>query len=100
MLVEHMERMLRSTNAVLEFEDLRFRLSKVEDRAERTAMLNRMTAILQDEIQRTERSLDAARRDSRLGYEWEMDYIYTPYVLSEKLGVLRANLQRLPAYGK
>lgn len=34
---------------------------------------------------RTRASLETARRDSRLGYEWENDYFYTPYVLVEKL---------------
>ena len=37
-----------------------------------------MTRILKEEMARTIDSLETARRDSRLGYEWEQDYIYTP----------------------
>lgn len=38
------------------------------------------------------------RRDSRLGYEWEQDYFYTPHVLREKLAQLRQVLDvELPA---
>lgn len=98
LLAEQIQRMMRSEAAILEFEDIRFHL-KTSDGSERKRMLDRMAAILRDEIARTEASLEAARRDSRLGYEWEQDYIYTPYVLEQKLALLRETLQRqLPAY--
>ena len=44
-------------------------------------------------------SLETARRDSRLGYECEMGYVYSPYTISEKLRVLHETLeQQIPAY--
>ena len=51
-----------------------------------------MEIIVQDEIVRTELSLLAVTRDSRLGFQFEQDYVYTPYSLKEKLGVLRETL--------
>jgi hypothetical protein len=42
--------------------------------------------------------LETARRDSRLGYQWETDYIYTPEVIEEKLKLLRLTLDhQIPA---
>ena len=52
-------------------------------------LLDRMESIVRDETERTEFSLLAATRDSRLGFQYEQDYVYTPYSLKEKLGVLR-----------
>jgi hypothetical protein len=99
LLAEQIQRMMRSEAAILEFEDIRFRLAKTSDVTERRPILDRMAAILREEIARTEASLEAARRDSRLGYEWEQDYIYTPGVLEQKLELLRETLQlQLPAY--
>ena len=51
-----------------------------------------MENIVRDEIIRTELSLLAATRDSRLGFQFEQDYVYTPYSLKEKLGVLKETL--------
>jgi hypothetical protein len=99
LLAEQIERMMRSDEAILEFEDLRFRLHHAPDQAEKQHMLDRMTVILSDEIARTQSAFETARRDSRLGYEWEQDYFYTPHVLEEKLAQLREVLDReLPAY--
>lgn len=99
LLAEQIEHMMRSDAAVLEFEDLRFRLHQTTDKAEKNRMLDRMAAILRDEIPRTQSAYETARRDSRLGYEWEQDYFYTPHVLEEKLAQLREVLNReLPAY--
>ncbi len=99
LLAEQLQRMMRSDQAILEFEDLRFNLDKTSGRAARARMLDRMSAILKDEIARTRASLETQRRDSRLGYEWEQDYFYTPYVLEEKLKLLRVTLvQQIPAY--
>ena len=101
LLAEQLQRMMRSDQAILEFEDLRFNLAKTSERAERARMLGRMSAILKDEIARTQASLETQRRDSRLGYEWEQDYFYTPYVLEEKLKLLRVTLdEQVPAYRK
>jgi hypothetical protein len=101
LLAEQLQRMMRSDQAILEFEDLRFHLDKTSGRAARSRMLLRMSAILKDEIARTRASLETQRRDSRLGYEWEQDYFYTPYVLEEKLKLLRVTLdQQVPAYRK
>jgi hypothetical protein len=98
-LAEQLQRMMRSDQAILEFEDLRFKLSKTEDKSGQRRMLDRMAAILKEEIARTAASLEAARHDPRLGYEWENDYFYTPYVLEQKLKQLRHALGvQLPAY--
>ena len=62
-------------------------------------ILGRMKEILRDEIERTERSLVIAERDSRLGYECEQDYVYTPYVLREKIRLLKDALNnQVPSY--
>jgi hypothetical protein len=99
LIAEQMQRMLRSDEAILEFEDLRYRLHHTEDRDKQKQMLDRMTKILQAEITRTQSSFETARRDSRLGYELEQDYFYTPSVLQEKLAQLHEVLEKeLPAY--
>jgi len=99
LVVEQMQRMLRSLHAVLEFEDLRFRLAKTTDKKAAGKLLDRMREILLQEQQRTRSSYETARRDSRLGYECEQDYVYRPYVLNEKLRLLRETLEtQLPAY--
>ena len=92
LVVEQMQRMLRGLHAILEFEDLRFRLAQTNDAAEAATMLDRMEAILKQELKRTRQSWETARRDSRLGYESEMDYVYTPMVLQEKLDLLQETL--------
>jgi hypothetical protein len=99
MIAEQLQRMMRSDAAILEFLDLRYRVNHTDNREEQKKMLDRMTAILRDEIPRTQAALETAHRDSRIGYEWENDYFYTPYVLQEKLGQLHEVLeQELPAY--
>lgn len=99
LLAEQIQRMMRSEQALLEFEDLRFRLARSQNPGEQGGFLDRMTSILKEETVRTEAALETARRDSRLGYEWEQDYIYTPYTLEEKLAVLRTGLvDQIPAY--
>lgn len=93
--------MLRSDQAILEFEDLRLKLVKSEDRAERVRMVDRMTAILKDELERTAAARETQLRDSRLGYEWEQDYFYTPDVLAEKMNQIRGVLrEELPGFRK
>ena len=101
LLAEQLQRMMRSDEAILEFEDLRLRLEKAEDPASRMHTLDRMTAILKEELARTQAARDTQLRDSRLGYEWEQDYFYTPDVLAEKIQQIRATLDReIPAYWK
>ncbi|NOY42976.1 MAG: hypothetical protein GXP26_14215 [Planctomycetes bacterium] len=98
-VAEQMQRMLRSDQAILEFEDLRFTLTKTPEQDKKKQILQRMTEILRQEIARTEGSLVAAQRDSRLGYQFEQDYVYTPYVLTEKLRLLRETLnQQIPKF--
>jgi hypothetical protein len=86
-------RMLLSEHGVLEFEDLRLRLATATEGRESATLLSRMEEIARQEIARTELSLTAAGRDSRLGFQFECDYVYTPYSLREKLGVLRDTLE-------
>jgi hypothetical protein len=67
LLAEQIERMTRSSIAMQEFEDLRFRLEGSNDSSEQRDILKRMIAILHEEIDRTAVSLEATRRDSRFG---------------------------------
>ena len=58
-----------------------------------------MTEIIRSEIARTERALLAMNHDSRIGFQYEVDYVYTPYSMQEKLRVLQDTLDRqLPSY--
>ncbi len=99
LLAEQLERMMRSEVAVLQFEDLRFHLAQATLGAEQARLLDQMTALLKDEIPRTEAARETARRDSRLGYEWEQDYLYSPKIMEEKLKLLRKTLRdEIPAY--
>ena len=99
LLAEQIERTLRSTEAVLEFEDLRFQLANSNDSSYCLRLLDRMAEILKEEIIRTQASLKTAQRDSRLGYEWENDYIYWPEVIDKKLLLLQETLNdRMPSY--
>ncbi len=101
LLAEQLQRMMRSDQAILEFEDSRLRLAKTADAVEKTRIVNRMAAILREELARTRAARDTQMRDSRLGYEWEQDYFYTPDVLAEKIEQLRGVLDReIPAYRK
>ncbi len=60
-----------------------------------------MSKILVEEIARTEESYRTAQLDSRLGYEWGMDYVYSPMVIEEKLQVLHKTLEaEIPAHRK
>jgi hypothetical protein len=86
--------MLMSNHAILEFEDLRLQLAAEQGSQEEAALLDRMQDILREEIARTQLSLLAASRDSRLGFQFETDYVYTPYSLREKLGVMRETLEK------
>lgn len=99
LLAEHIERMMLSNAAMLEFENLRFHLAKTSDFGARTKMLDRMAELLEQELARTQASIETARRDSRLGYEWENDYMYWPEVLEKKLQLLKVTLaEKIPAY--
>lgn len=97
-VAEQMQRMMQSDHAVLRFEDLRFQLAKEQNSGERKNILDTMEKIAQDELARTELSLLAATRDSRLGFQFEQDYVYTPYSLQEKINVLKDTLNKqIPA---
>jgi hypothetical protein len=100
LLAEQIERMMRSEVAVLQFEDMRFHLAAATG-SEQSRLLDRMTALLKEEIPRTEAARETALRDSRLGYEWEQDYLYSPRIMEEKLKLLRKTLRdEIPAYGR
>ena len=94
-VAEQIQRMLLSDHAILEFEDLRLQLAAQHDRQKAAAILDRMETIVREELARTELSLIAAARDSRLGFQFECDYVYTPYSLREKLGSLRETRKQL-----
>ena len=97
-IAEQLHRMMKSDDAILEFEDLRLRFAAEQDAGKAASTLDRMERILRDEIARTELSLLAASRDSRLGFQFEQDYVYTPYSLREKLKLMRETLEKqLPA---
>jgi hypothetical protein len=94
---EQIHRMMLSSHTLLEFEDLRLQLASEEDPQKAGTILDRMETILKEEIRRTELSLLATTRDSRLGFQFECDYIHTPFSLREKLESLRETLhQQLP----
>ena len=97
-VAEQLHRMMQSDGAILEFEDLRLQLEAEKDSGKAIPLLDRMEALLREEIERTELALLAASRDSRLGFQYEQDYVYTPYSLSEKLALMRETLvKQLPA---
>jgi hypothetical protein len=87
-LVEQMKRMLGSLMAILEFENLRFQVMNQNETSARKRMLDRMVELAREEKERTTAAIQSARWDSRIGFEMEMDYLYTPYVLEEKIKVL------------
>jgi len=98
-VAEQQHRMLLSSQAILTFEDLRLQLAAEADAAKAGALLDQMEAIVRDEIARVEIALIAMNHDSRLGFQFECDYVYTPYSLGEKLAVLHDTLEKqLPAY--
>jgi hypothetical protein len=99
LLAEQLQRMIRSESAIIEFEGLRLALASASDAGTKQVLLQRMTALLKVERERTMSSWETARRDSRLGYEWEQDYIYTPDTIMEKLRLIDETLNRqIPAY--
>lgn len=99
LLAEQIERMMRCDQAMLEFEDLRFHLAKIDSPQDQKRTLDRMVAILKEELPRTEAALETARRDSRLGYEWEEDYIYWPETIEKKIDLLKKTLnEEIPSY--
>jgi len=93
-VAEHVQRMMQSDAAILEFEDLRMQLAAEPDSVKANVMLDRMETILHEEIARTELALLAATHDSRLGFQFEQDYVYTPYSLQEKQRILREALEK------
>ncbi|MGC8639449.1 MAG: hypothetical protein ACP5XB_06175 [Isosphaeraceae bacterium] len=99
LLAEQLQRMIRSESAIIEFEGLRLALAHSSDIAAQREILRKMTALLREERERTVSSWETARRDSRLGYEWEQDYIFTPDTIEEKLKLLDDTLKRqIPDY--
>ncbi len=91
-VAEQLQRMMQSDYAILHFENLRLSLVKENDNLEKGVIIDQMENIVREEINRTELSLLAATRDSRLGFQFEQDYVYTPYSLGEKLKVLQETL--------
>ena len=93
-IAEHLQRMMQSAAAILEFENLRVQLAAEEDAVKANAMLDEMECIAHDEMARTELTLHAVNRDSRIGFQFEQDYVFTPYSLREKIAVLRDTVDR------
>ena len=52
---------MRSDRAVIEFENLRFKLSQEQDKARQRQLIDTMTGILKEEMARTTDSLETAR---------------------------------------
>lgn len=99
LLAEQLQHMMRSEHAIIEFEEMRLALARSKDPQERRDLLVRMTALLGDERERAVTAREIARRDSRLGYEWEQDYIYTPDTIDEKIKLIDDTLARqIPAF--
>lgn len=91
-VAEQLQRMMQSDYAILQFEDLRLKLVKELDIQKAGVLFDEMENIVREEIDRTELSLLAATQDSRLGFQFEQDYVYTPYSLGEKLTLLKETL--------
>ncbi len=102
LVAEQMQNTLRSLHALLQFEDQRLDLqASLVDSTASMKILDSMTAILRDEIERTKNALQIAKLDSRFGYECEMDYVYTPMVIEEKLRALQKTLdEEMPNFRK
>ncbi len=99
LLAEQLQRMIRSEHAIIAFEGMRLELTKASAADRKRELLQSMAALLHEERARTVSSREAARRDSRLGYEWEQDYIYTPETIDEKLELIDDTLDRqIPRY--
>lgn len=92
-VAEQLQRMMLSDCTILEFEELRFNQAKEKNKKRALLMLDEMEQLFREEIQRTELSLLAASRDSRLGFQYEQDYVYTPFSLREKLRVMQETLK-------
>ena len=99
LLAEQLQRMMRSAHAILGFEELRLELNTSKDRGRRMELLTLMEAMLREERARAVTAYEIARRDSRLGYEWEQDYIYTPATIREKIKLIDDTLNfQIPEY--
>lgn len=99
LLAEQLQRMMRSEHAIIEFEQMRLELAKTQDKSVKTTLLDKMNDLLKAERRRTVSSYEAARRDSRLGYEWEQDYVYTPAAIREKIKLLDDTINfQIPEY--
>jgi hypothetical protein len=92
MIAEQLQRMISSEHAILEFENLRLNFETGKNNS--AQLLDKMESIILEEIGRTELSLKAAERDSRLGFQQECDYVYSPYSLREKLDLLHETLEK------
>lgn len=98
-VAEQIERMLLSNQAILGFESMRLQLVAEKETSKANALLDSMEGMLREEISRTELVLNAMEHDARIGFQFEVDYVYTPYSLGEKVKVLREALDvQLPAY--
>jgi len=96
-IAEQLKRMMESECAILEFEDLRLQTVNEKDKSKKNRIYDRMEEILEGEITRTKLSLIAVSHDSRMGFQFEQDYVYTPYSLKEKIELLEETLQILHA---
>lgn len=89
LLAEQIRRMILSEHAILNFENLRFNLHKNStENTLKKETLFLMQKIIKEEHLRTVKFLECTERDSRIGFEWENDYFYTPYVLRKKIEIL------------
>jgi hypothetical protein len=101
LIAEQMRRMLLSLNAILEFESKRLELHATKHALEKRKILDKLSTILSDEIARTEETYRTSQLDSRLGYELEMDYVYRPFVIEQKLHALNKTLdEEISSYRK
>jgi hypothetical protein len=92
LIAEQIKNLLLSEVAILEFEDCRFKLH--QNIQANKHLLERMKWILKEELQRTSEFSAIVKKDSRMGYEWEADYFYTPYVIQQKIDLLNDTVKR------
>ena len=87
-MAEQIQRMLLSNHAILEFEDLRLQLAAEQDgRKAGRYSIGWKPSCARKSLARSFRCLPPPGT-SRLGFQFECDYVYTPYSLREKLGSL------------
>jgi len=99
LIAEQIRNLLLSDMTILEFEDIRFKL--FQNPTANRQLIDRAYALLKDELVRVSDFMAIIKKDSRMGFESEADYFYTPYILQEKIALLNDIINRqIPGFIK